>query len=121
MARRHNVGQQAFDAAAIYGKFQAFLHLVLGLFVAIPALIFGVWALSSGEEYRSTGIILVAIGSLIGIWVIVKAVLATKYKGFAAAAGAQNVLAGFGAGGVRNNYGPGDNLIGLLDFGFITN
>lgn len=102
MARGRDVGQQAFDAAAMYGKFQAFLALILGLFVAIPALVLGVWALSSGEKYQSTGIILIAVGSLIGIWVIVKAVLVTKY-----------------------GYGPGDNLIpwnfiGLLDFGFIA-
>lgn len=119
MARGRDVGQQAFDAAAMYGKFQAFLALILGLFVAIPALVLGVWALSSGEKYQSTGIILIAVGSLIGIWVIVKAVLVTKYKGFAAAAGAQNVLEW------NYGYGPGDNLIpwnfiGLLDFGFIA-
>lgn len=119
---RANVGQQAFEAAATYGKFQAFMGLVFGLFIAIPLLILGVWALSSGKEYRSTGIFLVAVGSMIGIWVIFKAVLVSKSKNFAAAAGAQNVLGGFGGGGgprLMNNNGPALNLDGLLDFGFI--
>lgn len=119
------VSQQAFDAAATYGKFQAFLGLFMGLLIAIPLLVFGIWALRSGKEYRSTGVILVIVGALIAIWVIAKAVLASKYKGFAAASGASNVLGGIGGGGgggggrMRVNDGPALDLGGLINFGFM--
>lgn len=120
------VSQQAFDAAAQYGKFQAFLGLFMGLLIAIPLLVIGIWALRSGKEYRSTGIILVSVGSLIAIWVITKAVLVSKYKGFAAASGAGNLLGGIGGGGgggggarMRVSGGPALDLGNLINFGFM--
>lgn len=116
------VSQQAFDAAATYGKFQAFLGLLVGLLIAIPLLVIGIWALRSGKEYRSTGIIVVTIGAAIGIWVIAKAVLVSKYKGFAAASGAYNVLGGIGGGGggrMRVNDGPVLDLGALINLDFM--
>lgn len=119
-----NASSQAFDAAAIYGKIQAFMGLFVGLLIAIPMIVFGIWALRSGKEYRSTGIILTLVGSLVAIWVIVKAVLVTKYKGFAAASGVYGVLGGVGGGGRAGTGGVGINgggidLGGLINFGFV--